>query len=74
MESSPSSCLVKNGKRDNNALLHNVNKPVPTIKICDCFGIADITYLSYAIALTIFSRGSDFFLFGVLKSIYIRLV
>ena len=33
MESSPSSCLAKNGKRDNNALLHNVNKPVRTINI-----------------------------------------
>ena len=32
VESSPNSCLAKNGKRDNNApLLHNVNKPARTI-------------------------------------------
>ncbi len=34
VESSLKSCLVKRGKRDNNALLHNVNKPARTIKIC----------------------------------------
>jgi hypothetical protein len=31
MESSPNSCLAKSGKRDNNAPLHNVNKPARTI-------------------------------------------
>lgn len=32
VESRPNSCLDKNGKRDSNALLHNVNNPARTIK------------------------------------------
>jgi hypothetical protein len=31
VESSPNSRLAKSGKRDNNALLHNVNKPARII-------------------------------------------
>jgi hypothetical protein len=34
VESSPITCLAKSGKRDNNALLHNVNRPARTIKTC----------------------------------------
>ena len=34
VESSPNSRLAKSGKRDNNALLHNVNKPARTINTC----------------------------------------
>jgi hypothetical protein len=34
VESSLITCLAKNGKRDNNALLHNVNMPARTIKTC----------------------------------------
>ena len=34
MESSPNSRLAKSGRRDNNALLHNVNKPARTINTC----------------------------------------
>ena len=33
-ESSLNSCLAKSGNRDNNALLHNVNKPARTINTC----------------------------------------
>jgi hypothetical protein len=34
VESSLNSCLAKSGKRDNKALLHNVNKPARTINTC----------------------------------------
>jgi hypothetical protein len=34
VESSLNSFLAKSGKRDNNALLHNVNKPARTINTC----------------------------------------
>jgi hypothetical protein len=34
VESSLSTCLAKSGKRDNSALLHNVNKPARTINTC----------------------------------------
>jgi hypothetical protein len=34
VESSPNSCLAKSGKRDNKALLHNVNKPARIINTC----------------------------------------
>jgi hypothetical protein len=34
MESSPKSCLAKSGRRDNKALLHNVNKPTRIINTC----------------------------------------
>jgi len=34
VESSPNWRLAKSGKRDNNALLHNVNKPARTINTC----------------------------------------
>jgi hypothetical protein len=34
VESSPNSFLAKRGKRDNNALLHNVNKLARTINTC----------------------------------------
>ena len=35
VESSHNSFLAKSGKRDNNALLHNVNKPARTINTWD---------------------------------------
>ena len=34
VESSPNSRLAKSGNRDNNALLHNVNRPARTINTC----------------------------------------
>ena len=34
VESSPNSRLAKSGKRDNSALLHNVNKPARIINTC----------------------------------------
>ena len=34
VESSLNSFLAKSGKRDNNALLHSVNKPARTINTC----------------------------------------
>jgi hypothetical protein len=34
VESSPNSPLANSGRRDNNALLHNVNKPARTINTC----------------------------------------
>ena len=34
VESSPNSRLANSGRRDNNALLHNVNKPARTINTC----------------------------------------
>jgi hypothetical protein len=34
VESSPNSSLAKRGKRDNNALLHNVNRPARIINTC----------------------------------------
>ena len=42
MEPSPNSCFVKSGKRDNNALLHNVNKPARIINTRELENIVHI--------------------------------
>jgi hypothetical protein len=34
VEPSPSWCFAKSGRRDNNALLHSVNKPARIIRTC----------------------------------------